>query len=190
MSESRRQAMQHGLELPSDRVAQAKTEILLVLEGRGVTFGAWSAWSTVYDWFVGGHNSQGGLIAAAVLEDSMRLRRRLNLLIWCGRTVLVTEVLAITAAAVVWTYWPLLFGLGLFIAWATLISPRQTATNGDLAATTLVFWEMMVDNSSFRARALDVFRHKYGEESAEMVEAHAKLLGELRTPQGKQDSGP
>jgi hypothetical protein len=149
------------LELPGYKVNQKKAEVWGVM-------GSHSKLSReTYDHTIRVVNSPAGLVASMVLDEAIRLRRRLNLLIKLGRTFHVVAVAAVIAAAVLWSYWVLLLGFGVELVWYLVIHPRQTVTNVELAATTEVFWEMMYDDPEFRSRAIEVAHRRHGQAVAE-----------------------
>ena len=123
-----------GIEVPQDKVERKKAEVLAMLRIRGLV-------GEVYDQTIRLINSYAGLTAAGVVDEVRCLRKRLNLLIRWGHRLHFAAGVAVIVAGMRWSYWPLLVALGLELAWYLLISPRQTATNVEIAATTNAFWE-------------------------------------------------
>ena len=149
------------LELPQYKVNQKKAELSGAIKG-------WNRWSSdqLYAKTIRLINEPAGLMAAMVLDEQIRLRRRLNRLILLARTLHIVAVGAAIAALILWSYLPLLLTIGLELVWYFVISFRQTATNIEFGATTEVFCETMVSEPEFRSRAIEVVRRKYGDEAA------------------------
>lgn len=159
------------LELPRYKVSEKKAEILAVMRSHPKLL------RETYDHTLRVINSPAGSMPALVLDESVRLGRRLNLLIRLGRTLHIVAVGAAITAGVLWAYWPLLLTCGLELVWYFVISPRQSVTNVELGATTEVFWEMMADDTEFRSHAIEVARQRHGQEVAEGL---SEMVGERK----------
>jgi len=118
------------------------------------------------------------MMAAMVLDESKRLRQRLNLLVLLGRLLHLLALGTTIAALILWSYWPFLIAVGSELVWYFVISRRQTMTNIEVGATTEVFCEMMACDPEFRSRVIDTVRRRYGEDVAANFASLFALSGE------------
>ena len=130
--------MNKKLELPQYKVRQKKAEVWADIKGSPLRLS-----DELYAKTIRLVNEPAGLMAAMVLDESKRLRRRLNILILLGWALHVLALGVTIVAIISWSYLPFILAVGIELFWYFVISRRQTTTNIELGATTEVFCEMM-----------------------------------------------
>ena len=167
--------MWQSLQLPPVEVQGAKAELWTTIKGPDRPLA-----DQMYAWTIRLVNSPIAGIAYEVLDEVTQVKRRLNLLIAVNRALILLTVGAIITACV-WSYWFFLLAVGLGIFWWFVTNRWQTATNVDLGATIIVWWEIMRTDTEFRSRAVDLVRRKRGPEVADALESIVERGSEIPT---------